>query len=49
MDLESAINVYTYNKKKLCNSSFLCLAFGNSVQSTSEFMELWNYGVFRQN
>ena len=36
-------------KKKLCNSSFLCLAFGNSIQSTSEFVELWNYGVFRQN
>ena len=36
-------------KKKLCNSSFHCLAFGNSIQSTSEFVELWNYGVFRQN
>ena len=26
--------------------TFLCLAFGNSIQSTSEFVELWNYGVF---
>ena len=43
----SLVGFVQITKKILCNSSFLCLSFGNSIESTSEFVELWNYGIFR--